>query len=404
MDLRQRIEQLKARQGAVPAAPDTAARLQGLLERGPRADRAGRLDDGGVAARLGGGVLVPGLVLVEARLPLDHRHGRVPLSDVLAAPLAGLAEPAPGPGELLFLDTETTGLAGGTGTLAFLLGLARLEADGLYVRQYFLTGFGAELAMLEHARDWLAGAGQVVTYNGKSFDVPLLVTRHRLRRLACPLDGKPHIDLLHPTRAAFASRWQDCRLQRAEVELLGLVREDDLPGWLVPQVWGDFVRTGRLGEVPRVLEHNRLDVVSLAALLAEMARIHAQPGYRDADGHALARRQLKAGRADRALQHLDASRATLDTAGLLELARLHRRQARWDDALAIWQPLAHAGVIEAMLALAKYYEHVARDYDRACAVCADLVARRPGDAEHGKRLARIVAKRPSTAPSGGLSL
>ncbi|TCJ18531.1 hypothetical protein EZJ19_02120 [Parasulfuritortus cantonensis] len=390
MDLRQRIEQLKARQGAAPAAPDTDERLKRLLDQGPRATKAS--DDAEVAARLGGTVPATGVVLVEHLMPLGHRHGRVPLTALLDAPLAVLADVAPAPDELLFLDTETTGLAGGTGTLAFLLGLARLEADGLRLRQYFLTGFGGEAAMLEHARPWLAEAGQLVTYNGKSFDVPLLVTRHRLRRLACPLDGKPHIDLLHPTRAAFASRWQDCRLQRAEVELLGLVREDDLPGWLVPQVWGDFVRTRRLGEVARVLEHNRLDVVSLAALLAEMARIHARPGYANADAQALARRQLKAGRPGQAIAHLDAVRDRLGTDGLLELARLHRREARWPAALAIWQPLAEAGVVEAMLALAKYREHVERDFAGALALCSVLVGRQPGEPEYRRREARLRAR------------
>lgn len=387
-----------ARHDAEPApapAPATAERLRRLLEASPRAARrvepSPRLSDHELAERLGGSVPAAGVVLVEGHLALHHVHGRVALERLCHAPLAVLAEAQPDPTGLLFLDTETTGLAGGTGTLPFLLGLARLEADGLRLRQYFLTGFAGEAAMLAHARPWLAAGRHLVSFNGKSFDLPLLLTRHRLRRLAWPLDGRPHLDLLHPTRAAFGARWPDCRLQRAEVELLGLKRPDDLPGWQVPEVWGEFVRTGRLGDVPRILEHNRLDVITLAALLAELARVHAEPGYGQADVHALARSRLRAGRPEEALAHLHAGRAELGPAGLLDLARLYRRRGDWEAALAIWRPLAAAGEVEALLALAKYHEHVARDFNSALAACRVLMARQPGDAAHAARCRRLRA-------------
>lgn len=349
-------------------------------------------DDEAVAAGLGGQVIAAGVVLVETRLPAHHAHGRVALADVRQAPLQVLTGGELAPEALLFLDTETTGLAGGTGTLAFLLGLARLEGDALCLRQYFLTGFRGEAAMLDHARTWLAAAGHLVSYNGKTFDVPLLQSRHRLCRLPCPLSGKPHLDLLHATRAAFAARWADCRLQRAEIELFSLARQHDLPGWLVPQVWSAFVRTGALGDVPRVLEHNRLDVISLVALTSELAQVHARPGYRQADAHALARSHLRGGRRAAALTHLESGRATLDDAGLLELARLYRQRGEWDKARAVWQPLADRGVVPALLALAKYHEHVARDYTGASAWCRLLAARQPDEPAHLARLARLRRK------------
>ena len=396
MDLRQRLDRLTARPVEPVVPSSTAERLERLLHASPRREGAQRASDAEVADQIGGAVLDAGVVLVETWLPLAHVHGRVALGRLIDAPLVVLAgvsaNSRPRPEDLLFLDTETTGLAGGTGTLPFLLGLARVEAGGLRLRQYFLTGFRGEQALLEHARTWLREGKHLVSYNGKTFDVPLLLTRHRLRRLAWPLEAKPHLDLLHPTRAAFASLWPDCRLQTAEVELLGFHRPDDLPGWLVPQVWSEFVRSGVLGEVPRILEHNRLDVITLAALLGELCRVHAEPGYRPADAHALARRQLRAGQQGLALEHLRAGRQTLDTAGLLELAQLHRRLGEWNAALAIWRPLADQDVIQAILALAKFHEHVARDYASALAACQALVSRQPGEPAHPLRLARVARK------------
>lgn len=397
MDLRRRLARLTGGQGvsAAPAAA-TRERLERLLESGPRTKAMRGTSDEEVAAGLGGVKVAPGVVLVEHRLPLAHQHGRVALARLLDAPLGALARSVPLPGDLLFLDTETTGLAGGTGTLPFLLGLARLEGEALCLRQYLLTGFAGEAALLEHARPWLGAGRYLVSYNGKCFDLPLLVTRHRLRRLACPLEGKPHLDLLHPTRAAFGSLWPDCRLQQAERQLLGLVRRDDLPGWLVPQVWTDFLRTGALGEMPRVLEHNKLDVLTLAALLADLARVHAEPGYGRGDPHALARSRLRVGEPGQALAHLQAGEDGLNTAGLLELARLHRRQGDGNRAVSIWEGLAREGVVEAMLALAKFHEHETKDYRRAMAFCQDLVGRQPGDPALRHRLVRIIHKAEGT--------
>lgn len=402
MDLRQRLERLTAKrtEEVPPSGSGTTERLKRLLESSPRGHASRRTDDAEVSERLGGTVLQQGVVLVETWLPLNHVHGRVPLSRLMDAPLEALAPASPRPEELLFLDTETTGLAGGTGTLPFLLGLARVEKARLSLRQYFLTGFAGEAALLEHARDWLAAGRHLVSYNGKSFDIPLLLTRHRLRRLAWPLEGKPHLDLLHPTRAAFGTLWPDCRLQRAEAELLGLARTDDLPGAMVPQVWGDFVRTGIMGEVPRILKHNHLDIVTLAVLAGELARVHANPGYCRADAHALARGHLRRGLHGEALAHLRADRADLDNAGLLELARLYRRQGNWEEGVAIWKALAGDRVTDAILALAKYHEHVTRDYRQAAACCLELIALEPGEPAHRHRHLRLMRKSMCDQPIG----
>lgn len=394
MDLRQRLARLTSGRSQTWPPSATGTTEAGVGAPSPPPSHAIRRpgSDADVAARLGGTVLDGGLLLIEERLPATHRHGRVALGGLSAAPLEALcAGSRPHPEGLLFLDTETTGLAGGTGTLPFLVGLARFDGSALCLRQYFLTGFAGERALLEHARPWLEASGWLVSYNGRSFDVPLLLTRHRLRRLPCPLDRKAHLDLLHPTRAAFASRWPDCRLQTAERRLLDLRRSNDLPGWQVPQVWAEFVRSGALGDLPRVMEHNRLDLVSLVALLAELSRVHAQPAGA-ADPLSLARHQQRHGREDLALDRLHANRHHLPPAGLLELARLHRRRGDWPSALAVLQPLAERGESGALLVLAKYQEHVLRDYRAALGSCVSLTARQPDEPAHRRRLARVQRK------------
>jgi uncharacterized protein YprB with RNaseH-like and TPR domain len=346
-----------------------------------------------VAERLGATAIADGVVVAERFFPPDYIHGSEPLGTLFEAPLHILNDGQPvRPSDLLFLDTETTGLAGGTGTLPFVLGLARAEPEGLRVRQYFLTGFSGETAMLDHARTWLEAASHLVTFNGKCFDVPLLATRYRLMRLASPLQAKGHLDLLHPTRAAFAGCWPDCRLQTAEQKLLGFMRDNDLGGNLVPMVWTEFVRFGRMHDIPRVLEHNRWDLVSLSGLLSHLAAVFGGNGHADADALAVARHRLRRGDEAGALRHLAARASSLGVEGLLELAQLHRRQGEWARAVPIWEDLAGQGVAEALERLAKYHEHVRGDFGAALALTERLLLRQGERREHIRRRQRLVGR------------
>jgi len=176
------------------------------------------------------------------------------------------------PEALVFFDTETSGLAGGTGTVAFLVGVARFEAQALVTRQFLMTTFAAEAALIAAVRS-LVGAGRcLVSYNGKSFDAPLVRARARLQRAPDPFDGLEHVDLLHAVRRRYRGRWPDCRLRTAEERALGFARVDDLDGSLVPEAFRRFMRCGDSGPLPRILQHNRDDLLSLAALLAPLAR------------------------------------------------------------------------------------------------------------------------------------
>ncbi len=248
-----------------PTLAERIARARG----GPGAKRDHGID---ALRRVTGGVPCgDDLLCVETRLPLPHMHGRTRITGDARRPLAlpirageTLVRPA---GDVLLLDTETSGLAGGAGTFAFLVGLARVEGDALVVRQYLTTRIAGEAALLAQVRAAVESAGCIVTFNGKSFDVPLLKGRFALRRETHPFEGLPHSDLLHASRRHLRDDWSDCRLRTAEERALGFHRVDDLPGAEVPEVWRRWLAFGESRDLPRVLAHNREDLVSLLALV-----------------------------------------------------------------------------------------------------------------------------------------
>ncbi|MBD9369071.1 ribonuclease H-like domain-containing protein [Xanthomonas sp. XNM01] len=225
----------------------------------------------GLGRSLPGTEIAAGLHLIEAFLP----------QPVPAAPLslafAKRPEEHVAATDLLFFDTETTGLAGGTGTRAFMIGAADWVDDpdrgqGLRVRQLLMATMAAEAAMLRAFSGWL-GAGTVLSsYNGRSYDAPLLKTRFRLSRQVEPISALDHVDLLHPTRRRYRGRWENCRLATVERQLLGVVREDDLPGSQAPAAWLGFLRGGDAHDLHRVAAHNHQDVVTLALLFQQLVR------------------------------------------------------------------------------------------------------------------------------------
>lgn len=174
-------------------------------------------------------------------------------------------------GDLLFFDTETTGLAGGTGTRAFMIGAADWLPNGLRIRQLYLTTMAGEAAMLSTFRNWLRPDTVLVSYNGKCYDAPLLATRYRLARMDNPLAGKEHVDLLFPTRRRYRGMFENCRLATIEREVLRIVREDDLPGAEAPAAWLQYLRGGSARNLRRVADHNDQDVVSLSCLLRHLS-------------------------------------------------------------------------------------------------------------------------------------
>ncbi|MGV8942348.1 MAG: ribonuclease H-like domain-containing protein [Lysobacter sp.] len=262
-----------------PAKPsiESLRRLLGVRERMPTPVALPR---GPIDRSLPGEEIASGLRLIETWLPFAAPIEKLPLA-------FAKRDDAVDPRDLLFFDTETTGLAGGTGTRAFQIGAADWHqhpelGDGLRVRQLLITTLAAEPLMLRTFADWLAPSTVLSSYNGRCYDSPLLKTRYRLARLPCPITPLDHVDLLFPTRRRYRGVWENCRLATIERELLKIVREDDLPGSEAPAAWLSFLRGGSSSLLRRVCAHNHQDVVTLARLMLRLVAVHAEDNAGDA--------------------------------------------------------------------------------------------------------------------------
>jgi hypothetical protein len=323
-----------------------------------------------LAEKLGGELLSDGLIRIRSQIPLTDKCGAIELRSLQEYPrLPGESENV-GP-RRVYLDTETTGLSGGSGTLAFLVGLAVVEADAIVLTQFLLTRFAAETTLLAAIGESLSQQDRLVSYNGKSYDLPLLHTRFRMQGMTSPFDALPHLDLLHPVRRLFGHQWPDCRLTSLERHLLGFSRTDDLPGSEAPAAWFNFIRGGHGEMLVRVVDHNRQDIVSLAVAHSVLAQAIDRPRAFAVDLYALARwlAETDMGAARTLLQsHGD----TLSDAGKRLLGRLLRLTGDWQGAIAIWEILADRGCSDSMERLAKYHEHVSKDLAAARRCCKRL--------------------------------
>jgi tetratricopeptide (TPR) repeat protein len=305
--------------------------------------------------------------------------------------LAALPYPVSADHPLVCLDLETTGLATAAGTLAFLVGLGSWDGDRLTVRQLLLPDHADERALLDALADALPADAWLVTYNGRSFDWPLLVARFRLHRRAPP-PFAGHFDLLPVARQLWKHRLGNARLATVEDALCAVVRQGDLPGALVPERYFGYLRSRR-GELLRdVVEHNRQDIVSLGLLLAVLGRFAspgAWPALHPGDLAGLARAFSNRGRLAESIRAIEAAMAAEAwAAGVVDGARIHRhlsaerarllaRLGRREEAHAAWSEIAQRGGPGAALAwlhVARYREHVQHDVAGALAACHEAAA------------------------------
>ncbi len=373
MSLAARIDRLRGQVAPTGSASGTAS----------APDTSARSRDMAALGEILGAEPVAGDLLVREReytLPADAQQ---PI-DLCALPeVYHLSKP-----DWVYLDTETTGLSGGAGNLAFLVGVARYVGAGtLRVRQYLLGSYAAEVHMLRDLIDWIGGRAVLVTYNGKCFDLPLLIARCRMQRVAQALDQRPHLDLMYSVRRAFRRHWPDCRLQTAERYLLRLERDDDLPGAQVPGAWQHWLRAGESTLLAAALRHNWQDVISLALLQRGLIGPYGASAHPVLDAAAVARAWRMAGCEDRAREALEGAYRRLDASGQLQLAALYRRQGDWTRAKAMWLALHARGDARAACELSKYYEHRRRDYARASDYALHCVP-----AERAVRLGRLRRK------------
>lgn len=413
-----------------PDASSPADRRSGSLDPPARAKAAAVLG-GTVLDRSNGAVIA-----VDREYRAGDIHGRQRIGDLVdtirdgqdALTMLERAWPsAKGIGPpLLFLDLETTGLFGGAGTQAFLVGCATIDGDAIRVRQYLLPGFEHEGALLGEVSAWMATHGAVVTYNGRSFDVPLIETRYLFHRVPFPLAGVPHLDMLHAARRlwrgrpAVAGRDPDegsCSLTVLEKHLSGLHRVGDVPGFEIPSRYFQFVRDGDARPLEAVLEHNRLDLISTAAVMARVMALLARGPLATVtpqECFGLARVYERAGaleNAEAALGHsIDMARRVgtepeVHAEALRRLAWVRRRLGRPHEAADAWNGLADlprcpaAFRREAMEALAIYHEHRSRDLGAARALVLDVLkddplgCRRDAVEHRLRRLDRKIAVR-----------
>ena len=326
--------------------------------------------------------LLPGIELVEAAdcacyvldkvYPLNYRHGQDRLADLLDWSVGETAVPLQDPRltplnfrDFVFLDTETTGLAG-AGTLAFMVGVAFFDKEAFVTRQYFLRDHGDEPALLHLLDELLAEKAGLVTFNGRSFDLPLLDARYLMNRMYGRVLDLPHIDLLHPARRLWRARLGSCALGSLEQNLLGLQRTgEDVPGYLIPGLYHDYVRSGNGREMARVFYHNEIDLVSMVTLAARVVRQLAQPdsGDHPIDLYSLGKWQAALGLTEQSEQNLRLAAGgdlplELYHKALYELGWLLKRDGRRPEAVPLWQQIAATTFddVTAHIELAKFYE------------------------------------------------
>src|SRR5436853_2560330 len=284
------------------------------------------------------------------------------------------------PDKWLFLDTETTGLAGGTGTYAFLIGLAWWDAGGLQVEQFFMRDFAEEHSLLHELSHRIAERPVLVTFNGKSFDWPLLENRFAMTRSVAVPKLAAHLDLLHPARALWKLRLGSVRLVELERHVLdaprlGWHRENDVSSALIPQFYFDYLRGGPAEPLAAVVRHNQMDLRGLAALAGEIDALLASdksPQAESLDLFGLSRYLQRRGESHRA--HSAYTQAIglglpkeHDGQARRELALLAKRRGDHDNAAELWHGLVNDPRIGAHACeqLAIYYERKRKDFTRA---------------------------------------
>ena len=345
-----------------------------------------------------------GVMLRTSREPLDARVFDLPTAGLRRIGWSGRRFDIR---RCLFLDTETTGLSHGAGTVAFLVGLGFVEGDALIVEQYLMRDYGDEPELIDRLAARMDGFDCVCTFNGRSFDMPLLETRFTMCRMRERWRDLENLDLLAPSRRTWKLRLGSCRLCNLEAEILGMPREGDLPGGEVPARYFEFLKTGDESLLEDIIAHNRQDIATLSRLLARLCEItdrpEAQPDQRDlfSLGKALERQgELKPARELYRLSAIPRPAGTLAAltgeriAGMANwrLAQLSRRAGDYDEARAILEQMLRRRQMpgRANIELSKLYEHKLNDNRRALEYA--LAAAEYPDAEEPERLEKRVAR------------
>ena len=343
-----------------------------------------------------------------------RRHGSIGITDLESMPhdlLQAMSNgeiPSVDPAKWCFLDTETTGLAGGSGTYAFLIGVGRITAQGFRIRQFFMREFGEEASLLHALHRHLEQFEVLITYNGRTYDQPLLETRYRMTRQRPPFSRLEHLDLLFGARRLWKLRFDSCRLVDLENQILGVERQGDLPGDLIPYFYFEYLRTQEIFRLVPIFHHNAIDILTLACLTAIVPLAFHPPGqaqfthgaemvglarwWRQADQHenalALFRQAVDRGLPD-----------DLMFRTLWDIAQLEKKLNREHAALPVFTELAacrNPWRAAAYEELAKYYERRERNHAMALEMTLNALEIGPSEALQ-RRLARLERKLGNTS-------
>lgn len=307
----------------------------------------------------------------QATFPLSLFTERCHAKPDILESIFGCAFPANiDPEDILFLDTETTGLSGGAGTIAFQIGVGYFTGDSFTVEQFLMHDYPEEPEMLRMVDGLMQRFSVLCTFNGKTFDVPLLKSRFLMNRISTAHIPEIHADVLHPARRLWKLRLKNCRLSNLEEQLLHVQRDDDLPGALVPQTYFQYLKDGNFAPLAKILEHNKQDIVSLAQLFYFMCKQIDCPesiGYGE-DLLSLARAMEKRGEREKAMKCYRLSTASgMAGEALQAMARMEKHDGNAEAAVRLYHRMLQEGKepVAAYEGLAKLYEHQLKDLPKA---------------------------------------
>ena len=406
MKLRQQLDRLYGRGNSPVATEIGSLRLELEKIREQQTRHLADEIDGYWADEDSGRTLV-----IDRSMPLQQQHAGVELEHYLSIDRKSFGllfgdtdlfhfDPA----RTVFLDTETTGLSGGAGTYVFLVGLGYFDDSRFVIRQFLMPGLGAEPAHLSALSRLVAAKGfeQLVTFNGRSFDLPLLNDRYVLNRLASPFAGLKHLDLLHPSRLLWRRKFGNCSLQGLEQSVLRFYREGDIASHLIPRIFLTFARSGQTHGLRPVVRHNRTDILSMLSLCCVACRILCQAAKQaEIDSISLARFYRIRGHRSLAIEWLRRAVSELPENSpdrlhaQFRLAELLRKSRCESDALPLYLDLIQSwpdppsSIFEGA---AKILEHSKRDFAAALEIVEQAQRLYP-TSTFARRHHRLVCRR-----------
>jgi len=278
----------------------------------------------------------------------------------------------------LFLDTETTGLSGGTGTFAFMIGLGFFQEEGFLIHQFFMRDYSEERAALSAVNELLRSYQFLVTFNGRHYDIPLLETRFILSRMSSRIKEMPNFDLLFPSRRIWKGAYENCRLITLESQLLGMERVDDIPSEWIPYLYFDYLKTGDAQKIYRVFYHNQMDILSMVALAGRIHLVYHDPQVarprKGVEHFALGRLFWEHGYPEKAIPSFEIALKRCDEGLAWEVMRwlsmALKKTGQGERARSLWEEMMtwpYKRDAYPYIELAKYHEHRLKDFEGAIA-------------------------------------